>query len=51
VSDVQQQLIAVPQQLAGSDDYYTPRWVFDALGLRFDLDVAAPPGGGSARAC
>jgi hypothetical protein len=27
------------------DDCYTPRWVFDAMGLRFDLDVAAPPGG------
>lgn len=25
-----------------SDDCYTPRWVFDAMGLRFDLDVAAP---------
>lgn len=28
-----------------SDDCYTPRWVFDAMGLRFDIDVAAPPGG------
>jgi hypothetical protein len=28
-----------------SDDCYTPRWVFDAMGLRFDLDVAAPVGG------
>ena len=28
-----------------SDDYYTPASVFDALGLTFDLDVAAPPGG------
>ena len=28
-----------------SDDCYTPRWVFDAMGLTFDLDVAAPPGG------
>lgn len=28
-----------------SDDCYTPRWVFDAMGLQFDLDVAAPPGG------
>ena len=27
------------------DDYYTPAWVFDELGLSFDLDVAAPPGG------
>lgn len=28
-----------------SDDCYTPRWVFDAMGLEFDLDVAAPLGG------
>lgn len=28
-----------------SDDCYTPKWVFDAMGLHFDLDVAAPPGG------
>ncbi len=28
-----------------SDDCYTPRWVFDAMGLHFDLDVAALPGG------
>lgn len=28
-----------------SDDCYTPRWVFDAMALHFDLDVAAPPGG------
>ena len=25
-----------------SDDWYTPSYVFDALGVRFDLDVAAP---------
>jgi hypothetical protein len=28
-----------------SNEAYTPPWVFDAMGLRFDLDVAAPPGG------
>lgn len=28
-----------------SDDCYTPRWVFDAMDVRFDLDVAAPHGG------
>lgn len=27
---------------ATSDDYYTPRWIFDAARLVFDLDVAAP---------
>jgi hypothetical protein len=25
-----------------NDDCYTPRWVFDALDLKFDMDVAAP---------
>lgn len=25
-----------------SDDWYTPRWVFDAAGIMFDLDVCAP---------
>lgn len=24
------------------DEWYTPPWIFDALGLRFDLDVCAP---------
>ena len=28
-----------------SDDYYTPRFIFDALDIEFDLDVSAPPGG------
>jgi hypothetical protein len=28
-----------------SDDYYTPKWIFEAIGLEFDLDVAAPPNG------
>lgn len=28
-----------------SDDYYTPKWVFDALELQFDIDVASPVGG------
>jgi hypothetical protein len=40
-------LFALPldEVAATSDDCYTPRWVFDAMGLRFDLDVAAPVGG------
>ena len=33
------------QETITNDDQYTPPWVFDAMGLRFDLDVAAPPGG------
>jgi len=40
-------LFAVPSDAVAvtSDDCYTPRWVFDAMGLEFDLDVAAPIGG------
>lgn len=40
-------LFALPSDAVAmtSDDCYTPRWVFDAMGLRFDLDVAAPIGG------
>jgi len=26
-------------------DWYTPKWIFDALGLEFDLDPCAPIGG------
>lgn len=28
-----------------TDEWYTPRYIFDALGLVFDLDVACPPEG------
>ena len=40
-------LFALPQDAVAvtSDDCYTPRWVFDAMGLQFDLDVAAPVDG------
>ena len=33
------------EDVTTSDDWYTPAWVFDGLGLTFDLDVAAPVGG------
>ncbi len=29
-----------------SDAWYTPEWIFDGLGITFDLDVAAPAEGG-----
>jgi hypothetical protein len=28
-----------------TDEWYTPRYIFDRLGVLFDLDVACPPGG------
>lgn len=41
----QLRLFNQPQTETTSDDWYTPRWIFDALGLTFDLDVSSPPGG------
>jgi hypothetical protein len=41
----QQTLFSTPQTEMSSDDYYTPAWIFETLGLTFDIDVAAPPGG------
>jgi hypothetical protein len=38
-------LFGVQQDQLTSDDFYTPKWLFDRLALTFDLDVAAPPGG------
>lgn len=38
----QTRLFGLPRGELTSDDYYTPKWVFDALGLSFDLDVCAP---------
>jgi len=38
-------LFETPQTALTSDDYYTPRWIFDALQLTFDIDVASPPNG------
>jgi hypothetical protein len=42
---VQQSLLSAPQHVKTSDDYYTPAWVFERMGIRFDLDVCSPPGG------
>jgi phage N-6-adenine-methyltransferase len=41
----QESLFPMPQEARTSDDYWTPKWVFDALGIEFDLDVACPPDG------
>lgn len=32
-----------------SDEWYTPKYIFDALNTWFDLDVAAPEGGAAIR--
>ena len=41
----QESLFPMPQVGRSSDDYWTPKWIFDALGVEFDLDVACPPDG------
>lgn len=41
----QDSLFSMPQLGLTTDDYYTPKWIFDAIGLEFDIDVACPPGG------
>lgn len=41
----QEALFPMPQEGRTSDDYWTPKWIFDALGVQFDLDVACPPEG------
>jgi hypothetical protein len=33
------------EDIGQSDDWYTPKYIFDALDCRFDLDVAAPEEG------
>ncbi len=38
-------LFRAEQEVSTSDDYYTPAWIFEELGIEFDFDVAAPPGG------
>ncbi len=42
---MQAPLFGVEQAKRTSDDVYTPAWVFERLGVTFDLDVASPPGG------
>lgn len=38
-------LFGLEQEAFTSDDYYTPRWLFEQMAIRFDIDVCAPPGG------
>ena len=38
-------LFDAPIQSGETDERYTPKWIFDALGETFDLDPASPPPG------
>lgn len=42
---LQGSLFSADQTTITTDDYYTPRWLFELLNITFDIDVAAPPGG------
>ncbi|WP_434286280.1 DNA N-6-adenine-methyltransferase [Celeribacter sp. SCSIO 80788] len=33
------------ERVGETDEWYTPAYIFEALGVRFDLDVACPPEG------
>ena len=37
--------VAAYEAAGETDEWYTPRYIFDALGVTFDLDVACPPEG------
>lgn len=37
--------MAAYEKQGESDEWYTPKYIFDALGVTFDLDVACPPDG------
>jgi hypothetical protein len=37
--------MAAYEKAGESNEWYTPKFIFDALGCRFDMDVAAPWGG------
>lgn len=45
MSNIQQAMFGAEQEHLTKDDHYTPKWIFDAMGLEFDIDVASPPGG------
>ena len=33
------------EKASESDEWYTPKYIFDAIGVQFDMDVASPPDG------
>jgi hypothetical protein len=42
---MQNALFNYVNETVSSNDHFTPKWVFDLLGLNFDIDVAAPING------
>jgi hypothetical protein len=42
---MQNALFNVVSESVTSNDYYTPKWLFDVLELQFDIDVCAPAQG------
>ena len=42
---MQNSLFNVVSEGVTTNDYYTPKWLFDSMGLTCDIDVAAPAQG------
>ena len=42
---IQEGLFTLKQQELSTNDHYTPKWVFNLIGLTYDIDVASPPNG------
>jgi hypothetical protein len=38
-------LFGIEEAAQSSDRWFTPAWIFDGMGVDFDLDVAAPTAG------
>lgn len=48
MDDVTDQLFTAPVQAVDTDERYTPSWVFEHMGITFDLDPCSPTEGGDA---
>lgn len=44
-------LFELAEREASTDCWFTPEWVFDGMGLHFDIDVAAPADGSTPCPC
>ena len=45
MSDMRMRIGKHTERNPNKDEQYTPKWLFDRMGIVFDLDVAAPIGG------
>lgn len=45
VDELEREVAAAGQEPVSGDERYTPAWLFEAMGVTFDIDLAAPRGG------